>query len=191
MGPNGTRNYGARFAHGYVYPSLEERLFRLRATAGRRWQSQGNSAAVGMLGDRAGARRAAFLLGMTLACSTQAAYQLHWEAFESFCELYRSVSIPATPATVSCYLSFFFDKVTICDGSIRPYIAAIGAQHRHCGLSDPTDDPLVSSTKLGYVSNYATHQQGAPLRSIPLPATMTLRALHRALSSAAVDGFRR
>lgn len=144
-----------------------------------------------MLGNRVGAQGAAHLLGRTLASSTQSSYQRLWEGFASFCELDRVAPLPASPATIACYLGFLYDKGTVRGGSIRPYIAAVGAQHRRCGLPDPTSDPLVSSTKRGFVACDAARTHGAPRRSAALPAFIALRALHRALRSTTVDGLRR
>lgn len=121
----------------------------------------------------------------------QAAHKRHWEAFVSFCEVDLAVPIPTNLATVACYLGFLFDKGTIRGGYIRPYIAAIGAQHLLCGLSGPTADPLVSSTNRGYVANDASRRKGAPLRSAPLLSTVVLRALHQALSSTNMELLRR
>lgn len=52
-------------------------------------------------------------------------------------------------------------------GSLRPYVASIGYQNRSYGLEDPTKDPLVVSTKQGYLENDATRADGHPERSAP------------------------
>lgn len=97
-----------------------------------------------------------------------------------YCECYP---LPTTPATVTCYLGAIYASGRVRGGSIRPYIAAIGSQHRRCGFSDPTKDPLVRAARQGYRSSDLARAGGPPTRSAPLPARCALRALQSALDS--------
>lgn len=92
-------------------------------------------------------------------------------------------ALPAAPATVACYVGHLFGQGTVRGGSIRPYVAAIAAQHRRSGFSDPTQDPLVTSTRRGYLANDAARSAGPPMRSAPLPAACAEQALMRALAA--------
>lgn len=133
------------------------------------------------LGGRVGTAHAAHLLGRKLASSTQASYQHHWEAVRAYCLLDKVSSLPATPVTVACYVGHLYGKGTMRGGSLRPYLAAIGSQHRRFGLPDPVTDPMVAATGQGYVANDAARSGGPPRRVAPLPAPCALHALQLAL----------
>jgi integrase len=91
--------------------------------------------------------------------------------------------MPAAPATVACYLGILYASGRVRGGSIRPYLGAIGSQHRRCGFVDPTDDPLVQSTRRGYRACDQARVGAPATRSGPLHARCALRALQLALSS--------
>lgn len=119
------------------------RHVRLRAAAQLRWQEQGTLVAKQLIGDRRGASHAAYLLRRTLAASTQGNYQRLWESFAECCSGNGELTLPANPELICCYLGYL---LTVRGRSIRPYVAAIGSQHRRHGLQDPTKHPLVMST---------------------------------------------
>lgn len=92
------------------------------------------------------------------------------------------MALPASPTTVSRYLGHLFDRNTVRGTSLRPYVAAIGTQHRRFGMDDPTKYPLVVATRQDYMANDARRGLGPPLRSALLPAEQAKVALRRALS---------
>jgi hypothetical protein len=138
-----------------------------------------------VLGRGQGVAAAATLIGQSLAPSTQGAYQRLWVAFAAFCRVTGRNALPASPATVCAYLGTLFEGGSIRGQSLRPYVAAIGAQHRRLVLSDPTCHELVKLARRGFVAADARRRSGAPLRSAAYPATAAMFCLNRAL--AAVD----
>jgi hypothetical protein len=126
---------------------------------------------------------AAELLGQGLAPTTTAAYQRLWELFERFCGSAQRCALPASPATVCVYLGTLFDGGRLRGTSIRPYVAAIGAQHRRLALADPTSHNLVALARRGFAAADARRRSGAPLRSAAYPANAALHCLNAALGA--------
>jgi hypothetical protein len=127
---------------------------------------------------------AAELLGQAIAPSTSASYQRLWVLFERFCASAQRPALPASPATVCAYLGTLFEGGRLRGTSIRPYVAAIGAQHRRLALADPTSHTLVGLARRGFAAADARRSTGAPLRSAAYPAQAALYCLHAALRAA-------
>jgi hypothetical protein len=143
----------------------------------------GVSLASQVLGSGPGVAAAAAIMGQSLAPSTIASYQRLWELFVQFCRLAHRCSLPASPATVCAYLGSLFEGGRLRGSSIRPYIAAIGAQHRRLALFDPTSHSLVVLARRGFAAADARRRTGAPLRSAAYPAAAALSCLGSALRS--------
>jgi hypothetical protein len=124
---------------------------------------------------------AAKLLGHALAPSTSASYQRLWILFSRFCESARRCALPASPATVCAYLGTLFEGHKLRGSSLRPYIAAIGTQHRRLALADPTSHNLVVMARRGFAAADARRRTGAPPRSAAYPAAAALHCLYAAL----------
>jgi hypothetical protein len=134
-----------------------------------------------VLGSGPGVAAAAELLGQALAPTTSASYQRLWILFERFCSSAARCALPASPATVCAYLGTLFDGGRLRGTSIRPYVAAIGAQHRRLALNDPTAHTLVALARRGFAAADARRRTGAPPRSAAYPAEAALHCLHAAL----------
>jgi hypothetical protein len=111
-------------------------------------------------------------------------------AFDDFCRVAGRSALPASPATVCAYLGTLFEAGTIRGQSLRPYVAAIGAQHRRLCQPDPTSHELVKLARRGFAAADARRRSGAPLRSAAYPATAAAFCLTRALSAADTPDFR-
>jgi hypothetical protein len=136
-----------------------------------------------VLGSGPGVDSAAELIGQSLAPSTQSAYQRLWIAFGEFCRTSCRTALPASPATVCAFLGTLFESGRVRGFSIRPYVAAIGAQHRRLALTDPTAHELVKLARRGYAAADARRHTGAPLRSAAYPAAAARFCLDRALDA--------
>jgi hypothetical protein len=88
--------------------------------------------------------------------------------------------LPEIPATIS---ASFFEGGRLRSSSIRPYIAAIGAQHSRIALSDPTSSAPVVLARRGFAAADAHHRASATLRSTAYPAAAALSCLGSALRS--------
>jgi hypothetical protein len=98
-----------------------------------------------VLGSGPGVATAAELLGQALAPTASTSYQHLWDnMFERFCASAARRALPASPATVTAYLDTLFDGGRMCGSFFRPYVTAIGAQHRRLALADPTAHTLVA-----------------------------------------------
>ena len=124
---------------------------------------------------------AAGLLGQGLAPTTTAAYQRLWEMFERFCSSAQRCALPASPASVCAYLGTLFDGGRLRGTSLRPYVAAIGAQLRRLDLPDPTSHTLLALARRGFAAADDRRRSGAPPRSAAYPADAALHCLHAAL----------
>jgi hypothetical protein len=152
----------------YSHTALADGLNRLRpasSAATRAWQSTGLPLAQSVLGAGPGVATLAELLGQALAPSTAASYQRLWVLFERFCVSAQRIALPASPATVCAYLGTLLEGRRLRGTSIRPYIAAIGTQHRRLALADPTLHTLVLTARRGFAAADARRRTGAPLRS--------------------------
>jgi hypothetical protein len=161
-----------------------DRLRAAASAAARAWQRTGLSLAESVLGSGPGVATAAGLLGQALAPTTSASYQRLWVLFEHFCLSAGRCPLPASPATVCAYLGTLFDGGRLRGTSIRPYVAAVGAQHRRLALDDPTAHNLVVMARRGFAAADARRRTGAPLRSAAYPAHAALHCLHAALRAA-------
>jgi hypothetical protein len=112
-----------------------------------------------------------------------ASYQRLWELFVQFCRFAHRCSLPASPDTVCAYLGSLFEGGCLRGSYIRPYIAAIVAQHRPLALSDPTSHSLVVLARRGFAAADALRRTGALLRSAAYPAAAALSCLGSALRS--------
>jgi hypothetical protein len=92
--------------------------------------------------------------------------------------------LPASPATVCAYLGTLSEKGRLRGTSLRPYVAAIGAQHRRLALEDPTSLTLVALARRGF----AAFPADAALHCLRAALSGTTSRLLRYLASVAV-GF--
>jgi hypothetical protein len=89
--------------------------------------------------------------------------------------------LPATTATIFAYLGTLFDGGRLRGTSVRPYVAANGAQHSRLGLIDPTAHSLVQMARRGIAAADAQRRTGDLLRSAAYPADAALFCLRAAL----------
>jgi hypothetical protein len=136
-----------------------------------------------LLGRGPGVATASLLIGQSLAPSTQHAYQRLWRKFGEFCRTAHREELPATPATVCAFLGRLFETEAVRGTSLRPYVAAIGAQHRRFGLPDPTTNELVVLARRGFAAADARRRTGAPPRSAAYPANAAAFCLGQALAA--------
>jgi hypothetical protein len=154
------------------------------------WQLTGLTLAKSVLDSGPEAATEAALLGQALSPSTIASYQRLWVLFGRFCVSVQRSALPASPATVSAYLGTLFDGGRFRGTSIRPYVAAIGAQHRLLALVDPTSHTLVDLARRGFSAADARRSTGATLRSAAYPAHAALYCLNALLAAASSSELR-
>jgi hypothetical protein len=117
------------------------------------------------------------MLGAAHADSTLTSYTSAWNQFHTFCRARGLASLPATPETVALYIAHLYDKGTIQPSSAAPYLSAINTAHCSLGHAPPADCELVRQARMGW--RRLTHAEpGAQrVRTLPLPASIALRAL--------------
>jgi integrase len=92
--------------------------------------------------------RIALALEAELATSTQKVYASAWRRWQVWCQHRGLVPLPADPDAICAYLAERAET-GIGYGSIDLACSAIGYQHRHDGLPDPTADPTVRRVRRG------------------------------------------
>jgi hypothetical protein len=132
-------------------------------------------------GSGPGVATAVELIGKSLDPVTSGSYQSLWEAFERFCAYAGRTALPSSPATVGSYLRTLFEGERLRGTSLRPYVAAIGAQHLRLALPDPISHVLLAMARRGLASADARRRGGAPPRSAAYPAGVALSCLRVAL----------
>lgn len=75
------------------------------------------------------------------APETARLYHADWRAFVAWCTARGHNPLPAAPATVAAFLTAAGEKLGA--GALGRRAAAIGHQHRACGLASPAADPAV------------------------------------------------
>src|SRR4051812_45306492 len=80
------------------------------------------------------------------AINTQRGYKTDWQAFTCWCDTNRLQALPATPETVTSYISARAQKGSSIS-TIRRIIASINYLHRVGGVSPlPTEHPVFHTT---------------------------------------------
>ena len=92
--------------------------------------------------------RVALALEPELATSTKKVYASAWHRWQAWCQHRGLVPLPADPDAICAYLAERADS-GIGYGPIDLACSAIGYQHRHDGLPDPTADPTVRRVRRG------------------------------------------
>jgi len=81
------------------------------------------------------------------AANTLAAYRADWNAFTSWCHTRNLESLPASPATVTLYIT---DLAERCKPStITRHLATISQAHQQAGHATPTTAPIVRDVLQG------------------------------------------
>jgi hypothetical protein len=91
---------------------------------------------------------------------------------------------------VCAYLGTLFEGGSIRGQSLRPYVAAIVAQHRRLVLPDPIFHELVKLARRGFAAAEDRCCSGAPLRSAAYPAAAAEFCLNRALTATDIPALR-
>jgi site-specific recombinase XerD len=76
------------------------------------------------------------------AANTVKAYASDWRDFVAWCEGYKLVSLPATPAVVALYLTSLAER-GLKLATVRRRASAVSRAHRIAGLASPIWDPRV------------------------------------------------
>jgi site-specific recombinase XerD len=133
------------------------------------------------------------------APATIKAYRADWEHFDNWCQAQGLESLPATPQTVSLYLTAF--AATLAAATLGRRIVAINKVHRAFGHEAPAamTNPLIGETVKGIHRVHGTAQdRKAPLLSSDLrtiiqqlPATLAGIRDRAILLLGFAGGFRR
>jgi site-specific recombinase XerD len=99
------------------------------------------------------------------AINTTRAYASDWNQFETWCERYQLVSLPASAAVIGLYVTSLA-KRGLAVSTIRRRAAAIARAHRQAGHLPATSDPRVLTVMEGIarVHGSAPHKKTALLR---------------------------
>lgn len=135
------------------------------------WQRDSRRIAGHRFGNATGAGTAARLLGASIAVSTAAGYNRHWDKFVAFCRADNLSWLPAAEETIAFYIGYLYSSASIAGGSMRQYLARIAQRHVQCGyVPPPTASAMVSLVKAGF--RRADHgRRGARTHHLPLPPT--------------------
>lgn len=137
-------------------------------------------------GQGPGAPTAAHLFSCNLAHSSAANYAGHWAQFACCCACTGVSQLPALPKTVCTYIGDLFDDGTVVGTSLRPYTAAIAAQHERAGFQSPPTAPVVAAVRAGYRRDWC-NLAGPHVKHVCLPPEVFSDLLYRSL---VVDTFK-
>lgn len=97
-------------------------------------------------------------LCQSLAINTLRAYASDWRDFVSWCQANFRSPLPASPETVSLYLSSLADHAKV--STLTRRISAISQAHQAAGFDSPTQSPLVRQLMKGIRRAKGTAQEG-------------------------------
>jgi hypothetical protein len=170
-GRRAQRQSGPTFRLGYASMAFRSSVLRRAAQANSAaWTASGLPFAQAVLGRGQGVAAAAALIGQSLALSTQGAYQRLWVSFAALCRTTGRNALPASPTTMCAYLGTRFEWGSIRGQSLRPHVAAIGAQHCRVVPLDPTCHEPFKFARRGFAAADARRRSSVPLRSAAHPA---------------------
>lgn len=136
-----------------------------------------------MLGTSPDAARAAALAGGHLLPETYAAYGRHWERFATYCRRHGVSPLPASTATVVCYVAWLATpgNSNLQPQSLQPLLSAINKAHGDVGLPLPATGDLLASVRRGWSLEVHAHDGQTDQRAA-LPARVAGRALDAGLT---------
>lgn len=113
------------------------------------------------------AARAVELAAHAVSPHTRRAYQRGWRSFETWAQAHGLVALPATPETLTLYLT---DRATaVRVATLEQELAAIAAAHRAADRVSPTEDRTVRLVWKGIRRTYgAPARQKAPVNVVDL-----------------------
>lgn len=91
------------------------------------------------------------------AASTRKAYRTDWKDFCKWCEQNEETALPATPETVSDYLTFLATEKKRKASTIQRRISSISQAHQMAGFDSPTRTQQVRMVWAGIKRNIGTH----------------------------------
>jgi hypothetical protein len=148
-------------------------------TASTEFYRHGYSAGLTRFGQSPEGRCAAFLLAQEHALSTSYAYGYKLARFATYCGTSRC-PLPASVETVGCHLGYLFRQGRVTGTSIRPYLAAIRAIYTCTGFQSPTEYPVITALRTGYIRATSDRVASRP-SSVALPSSLGALALTRAI----------
>jgi site-specific recombinase XerD len=101
-------------------------------------------------------RQAREMLAASTAASTASANRSDWRHFTVWCDEHGLESLPATPETVTVYLSALAE--THKPATLRRRVATLAVNHRAAGYESPTRSAVVSRTLEGVARTKGTAQ---------------------------------
>lgn len=121
------------------------------------------------------------MLSRSVANRTADNYECQWRRFTRFCAAVQFCSLPAAPATVTCYVGALLRRGTIVPASLGNYTMPINTRHADVGLDHPGAGRLMQSIRIGYARFSAEADGALPLTCRLLPAPVMWRVVELAL----------
>lgn len=90
--------------------------------------------------------------------NTKRAHKSDWRLFETWCQAYGWVALPAAPETVGFYISFL-DMCGKKRSTISRHLATISGAHKAAGLESPTQSFLVQKAWDGFLRKSKSPQK--------------------------------
>lgn len=123
------------------------------------------------------------MLTRSIADTTADNYERAWRQFERYCATARVSALPASPATVACYMGTLLRRGSVAHSSLQGYLTPINSRHAACGLPRPASGQLVSSLRVGYARISAEAVGTLPDTRRPLPAAVMWRIVELATAT--------
>lgn len=90
------------------------------------------------------------------AANTRRAYATGWNDFSAYCAEHGLESLPASPQTVTLYVTELAERAKLA--TIRTYLAAIAHKHREVGLESPVAHEVVRGVVRGIARTIGASQ---------------------------------
>lgn len=111
--------------------------------------------------------------------NTIKSYGQHWDRFAAYCRAQGRGALPATTATVVCFVAHL-STGKLQPQSVQVYLSAINKAHSDLGLDPPAGGSLLASVRSGWELQARSAPGGQREERAALPAVVASRALDAA-----------